>query len=69
VSKGPTETWVQHGETPKAIADFERHDALIRQGMCPNGCGLLTEMGSAEFIQSCGTCGFFTNVKPEVTRQ
>jgi hypothetical protein len=64
----PTERWVE-GVSGNAVDDFARHDRLIRQGMCPNGCGLMTVMGTAELIQSCGGCGFFTNVQPEGTTQ
>jgi hypothetical protein len=49
-------------------ADAERYcdqDLLIRQGMCPNGHGLMTF--DSEF-QQCNTCQFATNCKPELTR-
>lgn len=54
------------------IKAFELRDRLIRSGQCPNGCGLMRSMGEAkpytlqhESLQSCGTCGFFTNVQPD----
>lgn len=54
------------------LESFQRHDRLIRSGQCPNGCGLLQPMGESkpytlegEQLQSCGTCGFFTNVQPD----
>lgn len=34
--------------------------AMIAAGKCPNGCG---EMTKGERGQSCGDCGFATNVK------
>lgn len=49
--------------------DAERfcdHDLLIRQGLCPNGHGLMTYDGE---FQQCGTCNFATNCKPELAPQ
>lgn len=46
-------------------AEAERYcdqDLLIRQGMCPNGCGL---MGLDCAGQECPHCGFATNQLPE----
>lgn len=51
--------------TQAEVDDFVRRDSLIRQGKCPNGCGTMAPMGTAERIQSCGLCGFFTNVQPD----
>lgn len=57
-----------HGFATRAEA--ERHcdqDLLIRQGMCPNGHGLMQlqiEHGLARY-QTCPTCNFFTNALPE----
>lgn len=47
-------------------AEAERYcdqDLLIRQGMCPNGCGLMLEPHPP--FQKCPKCGFFTNEMPE----
>lgn len=54
------------GTSQKAVDDFIRHDRLIRQGMCPNGCGL---MNFEDGLQTCSGCGFFCNTKPEGTTQ
>jgi hypothetical protein len=51
-----------HGLTAEDVARFERNDRLIKQGMCPNGCGLMT---FEDGIQSCSGCSFFCNTKPE----
>ncbi len=45
---------------------FCDEDLLIRQGMCPNGHGLMTFDGE---IQQCETCKFATNCKPELEAQ
>lgn len=54
------------GTSQEAVDSFVRHDRLIRQGLCPNGCGLMQQV---EGIQSCIACGFFTNAQPEVIKQ
>lgn len=54
------------GTSQESVDSFVRHDRLIRQGLCPNGCGLMQQ---TEALQTCGTCGFFTNAQPQVTRQ
>ena len=46
-----------------AADEFVRHDRLIRNGMCPNGCGLLN---GTEFGQECEKCKFVCNVLSEV---
>ena len=57
-------------EVDRFMDRFERNDRLIRQGQCPNGCGLMTVMGTAERLQTCGACGFMTNVPADqVTQQ
>lgn len=46
-------------------AEAERHcdqDLLIRQGMCPNGHGLMAPDADG---QSCQTCHFWTNTPSE----
>lgn len=46
-------------------AEAERHcdqDLLIRQGVCPNGHGLMKPDADG---QSCPTCKFWTNALPE----
>lgn len=52
-----------------AEAELDRYvesDFRIRSGLCPNGHGLLNDDGK---IQTCETCGFFTNKRPEVVKQ
>jgi len=42
-----------------------RHDVvgdLIKQGRCPNGCGLMAVEGK---MQRCPECRFVTNEKPD----
>lgn len=56
------------------LAEAERycdHDLLIRQGMCPNGCGLMNVDSSRPNcpMQECNGCGFSTNQMPELTKQ
>lgn len=45
---------------------YLRSDHLIRSGMCPNGCGLMTTLG---WGQECDPCGFSCNTLPELTKQ
>ena len=45
--------------------DVRRHvksDFKIRSGLCPNGCGLMTE---SDGLQKCPKCNFTTNVLSE----
>lgn len=57
-----------HGFATRAEAErYCDQDLLIRQGMCPNGCGLMglePEVGCAP-LQRCSECGFVTNQLPE----
>lgn len=51
-------------------AEAERYcdqDLLIRQGMCPNGHGLMPQKSGPRF-QQCPKCRFCTNVMPEKER-
>jgi len=41
-------------------------DLRIRQGLCPNKCGLMTFDGT---FQECPKCKFATNCKPELAAQ
>lgn len=57
-----------HGFATRAQAErYCDQDLLIRQGMCPNGHGLM----QSDFMepdtpgQSCQTCKFWTNTLPE----
>lgn len=54
------------GGDDKAVDDFIENDYRIRSGMCPNGHGLLdaTEQG-----QECSSCGYWTNIRAELTKQ
>ena len=44
------------------IRRYIESDFKIRQGLCPNGHGLMTEN---DWGQECPTCGFFCNKKAE----
>lgn len=49
--------------------EAQRHcdqDYLIRTGMCPNGCGLMSEDGDG---QNCTSCNFWCNTKRETVSQ
>jgi hypothetical protein len=55
-----------HGFATRAEAErYCDQDLLIRQGMCPNGCGLMQQQDAA---QSCQQCWFSTNAMPETER-
>lgn len=57
-----------HGFATRAEAErYCDQDLLIRQGMCPNGCGLMgLEVSPGEIpLQECSTCKFVTNALPE----
>lgn len=57
-----------HGFATRAEAErYCDQDLLIRQGMCPNGCGLMGLEANLEEIplQRCSTCNFVTNQLPE----
>lgn len=61
-----------HGFATRAEAErYCDQDLLIRQGMCPNGCGLMgLEAGPGlSPWQRCPHCGFSTNALPEAPRQ
>lgn len=45
---------------------FIESDYRIRNGLCPNGCGL---MQTTDFGQECGKCSFICNTKAENTKQ
>lgn len=52
-----------HGFATRAEAErYCDQDLLIRQGMCPNGHGL---MQPDEHGQTCPKCNFWTNTLPE----
>jgi len=59
--KDPSTIAIQGG-SEKDVRRFLSHDQLIRSGMCPNGCGLMTE---ADGLQECPKCRFMTNVRAE----
>lgn len=44
------------------VRKFIESDFKIRQGLCPNGCGLLTEN---TYGQECLACGFSCNTPAE----
>ena len=54
------------GGGDKELDAFIEGDFKVRSGMCPNGHGLLN---SEEYGQSCSECGYWTNIRPELTRQ
>jgi len=54
------------GGTAKDVEEFIERDFQTRNGMCPNGHGLLTP---TDFGQQCATCKFFTNVRAELKAQ
>ena len=45
---------------------FADQDLKIRQGLCPNGHGLMEEKDG---LQSCPECNFTTNCKRETSEQ
>lgn len=55
---------------PSQIAGLNDHDVRrfiesdfkVRQGLCPNDCGLLIPYSEG---QECPSCGYFTNKLPE----
>lgn len=46
------------GESQEAVRAHIESDFRIRQGLCPNGCGLLAPDDGG---QACPACGFWTN--------
>lgn len=49
-------------------ADLQRaieSDFRIRSGMCPNGCGLMTELDFGPWTQECPKCHFSCNTPAE----
>lgn len=55
-----------HGLSRAEAERFCDHDVLIRSGMCPNGCGLMSEDAGG---QQCPSCGFFCNTARETRAQ
>lgn len=37
-------------------AQWRRSDALLSEGLCPNGCGPLTQLD--EYTRTCPACGY-----------
>lgn len=56
-----------HGFAMRAEAErYCDQDLLIRQGMCPNGHGLMRLDGDPNCpMQRCSACNFWTNTLPE----
>ena len=54
------------GGDETAVQQFIESDFRIRNGMCPNGHGL---MEPTDFGQRCPTCKFFCNTKSELEAQ
>lgn len=56
-----------HGFATRAEAErYCDQDLLIRQGMCPNGHGLMHMDPDPNCpIQRCSSCNFWTNTRPE----
>lgn len=56
-----------HGFATRAQAErYCDQDLLIRQGMCPNGHGLMQLEDDPNCpVQRCSTCSFVTNTLPE----
>lgn len=52
-------------DADKRVRQFIEHDHAMRSGLCPNGCGLMTEN---DYGQECPACHFSCNVKAEVPR-
>ncbi len=46
----------------ETIRKFIESDFKIRSGTCPNGCGLMREIG---YGQECSACGFSCNTKQD----
>lgn len=57
-----------HGFATRAEAErYCDQDLLIRQGMCPNGHGLMElDTDPRCPMQQCPTCKFRTNAMPEI---
>lgn len=49
-------------ETEAERARYIENDFRIRQGLCPNGHGLMQQTA---VTQTCNSCGFGTNQMPE----
>jgi hypothetical protein len=62
--KDPSRIQVLGGSNADVRAYIES-DFKIRSGLCPNGCGLLTEN---DYGQDCPACGFSCNTKAEGAR-
>lgn len=45
----------------QAIRDFIRHQALMDEGMCPNGCGPRVPWDEDASASVCPACGFWCN--------
>lgn len=56
-----------HGFATRAEAErYCDRDLLIRQGKCPNGCGLMRlDTDPLCHGQQCPKCNFWTNALPE----
>lgn len=61
--KDPSQFIVIGGDKKESQA-FADRDFSVRSGVCPNGHGLLEP---TDYGQRCPTCGFFCNVKAELT--
>lgn len=61
----PDQVHILGGED-QDIAGFIERDFKIRQGLCPNGCGLMHFDGT---FQHCHKCRFMCNTEPELAPQ
>ena len=50
------------GTSAEDVRRYIESDFKIRQGLCPNGCGL---MHPCSYGQECAVCAFSTNALPE----
>ena len=62
----PSRCAVEAGpDAEKRIRQHVESDFKIRSGLCPNGCGLMTENS---YGQECPACSFSCNTKAEAPR-
>lgn len=62
----PSRIAVEDGpDAAKQVRRYIESDFKIRSGLCPNGCGLMTEN---DYGQECPACNFSCNTKAEGPR-